>query len=116
MDIEPVSSEEPELGNTIADALADGERALSAGVGQHQRELVAAEPRDDVGFARAAANDRRRFYQRPAAEEMPVGVVDRLEPVEIDEEQGKRTAAARRALGFAAEHLVQKPGVVETRE
>ena len=85
----------------LADALADGEGALAAGIGQHERELVAAEARDDVGFARAAANHRRRFDQRAAAEQMPVGVVDALEPVEIDEQQRQRPAAARRPLGFA---------------
>ena len=81
------------------------QRALAAGVGQDQRELVAAEPRDDVGFARARADHRRRFDQRPAAEQMPVGVVDRLEAVEIDEQQRQRPAAARGALGFAPQHL-----------
>ena len=40
-------------GDPLADALADRERALAAGVGQHQGELVAAEPRDHVGFAGA---------------------------------------------------------------
>ena len=59
-------------GQALADALADGERALAAGIGQHERELVAAEPRHHVGFARAPANHGRRFDQRAAAEQVPV--------------------------------------------
>ena len=41
-------------GDALAHALADGGRAFAAGVGQNQRELVAAEPRDHVGLAGAA--------------------------------------------------------------
>ena len=87
--------------------------ALAAGIGQHQGELVAAEAGDDVRFAGADADDRRGLDQRRAAGQMPVRVVDPLEPVEIDEQQRQRPAAARGALGFPAQHLRQIPRVVE---
>src|SRR2546423_9330784 len=105
MDVQAVDREEFMAGNAHADALADGKRAVAAGVGQHQRELVAAEARDDVGLARAPPDDGGGLDQRAAAKQVAVRVVDRLESVEIDEQERQRTAAARRALGFAAEDL-----------
>ena len=100
----------------VANALADRRRAFAARVGQDQRELVAAEARHDVGLARAQANQPRGLDQRPAAVEVAVRVVDRLEPVEIDEQQRQRPAAARGALGFTAQHLRQVARVVELRQ
>ena len=43
-------------------------------------------------------------------------IVDRLEAVEIDEQQRQRPPAARRALGFPPQHLVQIARVVQVRE
>ena len=89
-DAEAVGFEKPVGREPIADALADRHGAVAGGVGQDERELVAAEPGDDVGFARAGANHAGRFHERTAAEQMPVRVVDRLEAVEIDEQQRQR--------------------------
>ena len=75
----------------------------AAGVGQDQRELVAAEPGDHVGFARAPANHGGRLDQRLAARQVAVVVVDLLEAVEVEEQQRQRPAAARpRAWSRAA--------------
>ena len=90
--------------------------AFAARVRQDQRELVAAEARDHVRLARAQADDAGRFDQRAAPEQMAVRVVDRLEPVEIDEQQRQRPAAARRALGLAAQHLREIARVVQLRQ
>ena len=76
--------------------------ALRAGFRQQDRELVAAEPGHDVGFAGAASNDGGRLDERPAAQQVAVGVVDPLEPVQIDEEQRQRPAAAHGALRLLA--------------
>ena len=59
------------------------------------------------------ADDVGRFDERPAAEQVAVGVVDALEAVQIDEQQRQRPAAAHRALGLLAQDLVQVPRVVE---
>ena len=56
---------------------------------------------------------RGRLDQRPAAAQMAVRVVDRLEAVEVEEQQRQRPAAARGALGFPPQHLVQVARVVE---
>ena len=112
-DVQAVAGQEAVGGNPLPNALADRKRALSAGVGQHERELVAAEPRHDVRFARAAADDRGRLDQRPAAGQVSVRVVDRLEAVEIDKQQRQRPAAAGRALGFPPQDAIQIARVVE---
>ena len=95
---------------------ADRHGAFPARVGQDDREFVAAEPGHDVGFAGAAADDAGRLDQRLAARQMAVAVVDLLEAVQVEEQQRQRPAAARGALGFAAQHQVQVAGVVEPRE
>ena len=59
----------------------------------------------------AAASD-----ERAASAQVPISVVHRLEPVEVQEQQRQRTAAARRALRFAVQHLVQVARVVEARQ
>src|SRR5882762_7944331 len=93
------------LANTLADRIG----AFAAGIGQDQRKFVAAEARDDVGLSGALANHRRRLHERAAAEQVPVRVVDGLEPVEVDEQQRQRAAAARGALGFLPQDQVQIP-------
>ena len=85
MNVEAVAGQETVAGDPLADALRNRQRARRAGVGQDQGELVAAKPGDDVGFARAAADDRAGFDQRPAAGEMAMAIVDRFEAVQIDE-------------------------------
>ena len=57
--------------------------------------------------------DSARLDERPAAEEMPVGVVDLLEPIEVDEQQRQRLAGAHGPFAFPPEHLGQIPRVVE---
>ena len=116
MNVQPVALQKPVRVDALANTLADRRRAFAAGVGQDQRELVAAEARDHVGLARALANQPRRLDQRAAAVQVAVRVVDRLEPVEVDEQQRQRPAAARGALGFPAQHLRQVARVVELRQ
>ncbi len=102
--------------NAFADALADRKGAFAAGIGQDQREFVPAEPRDDVRFAGAAADDGGGLDERAAAAQMAVTVVNRLEPVEIDEKQRQGPAATGGALGFTPQDRVQVPRVVEARQ
>jgi len=60
---------------------------FGASVGQYDCELIATKPGDNVGFTRAAANDRCGFHERPASRLMPVVIVDTLETVEVQEQQ-----------------------------
>ncbi len=70
---------------------------------QEQRELVAAEPGDQIGLARASPQRRAdASHQHLVADGVAERVVDRLEVVEIDAEHRDRLAA----LGCAALDLV----------
>src|SRR5688500_10868842 len=100
----------------VPDARADHFGALGAGIREHQREFVAAEPGDDIRFTRADPDHGRRLDERRAPGGGAVRVGDRLEPVQIDEEQRQGPAASRRALGLATEHLREISRVVELGE
>src|SRR6476620_1406380 len=85
VNIEAVAGQETVSSDPLPDALCNRAGARRAGIGQDQGKFIAAKPRDDVGFTRAAANDRAGFHQRTAAREMPMTIVDRFEAIEIDE-------------------------------
>ena len=58
-----------------------------ADVVQQHHELVAADAADGVRLAHAAADARGDFLQQLVADGVAEGVVDLLEPVEVDVEQ-----------------------------
>jgi len=72
---------------SLSHAIAYRRGTFGASVGQHDRKLIAAKPGDDIGFTRAAANDRCGFHERPASRLVPVVIVDTLETVEVQEQQ-----------------------------
>ena len=61
-------------------------------------EFVAAEPGDESPRADHVAHARRRLRQQQVADVMAVGVVDLLEPVEVDRQQRKPVAAGSRMM------------------
>src|SRR5690606_34427739 len=112
-DGEAVGGEEAAAGQALPDAAGDCHGAVHGGDGQQERELVPAEPRNDVRFACAPAQDCPDLHQRAAASHVSVRVVDVLEAVEVEEEQRHRLAAPKRTLDFAPQRLVQVPRIVE---
>ena len=76
------------FGVDARDLIADHLAALDSGVPHDDGELVAADPADPVVRAEGA----RQFFGEPAkdpvARVVTVGVVDFLEPVEVDKNQG----------------------------
>ena len=76
----------------VADALDDevGDPLGSGlvGVGEHDGELVAAHPRHDVGGADRAAQQSRDRDEELVAGVVPERVVDLLEVVEVEQQQG----------------------------
>ena len=67
---------------------------LGRGLGEQDRELVAAEPGEHVGLAQAAAQQLRDAHDQLVAGRVAERVVDRLEVVEVEHD--------RRALGPVA--------------
>ena len=80
--------------------------ARVARVREHQRELVAAEPRDEARVARDLAQSLADFGQDAVAEFVAERVVDGLEVVEVEEQHGDVRAGRARGRG-GIEHLVQ---------
>ena len=73
--------------------------------------------RATMSVSRALAADHGRgFDQRPAPIEMAVIVVDRLEAIEVDEQQRQRPAVSRCALRLASQDLREIPRVVQLRQ
>ena len=80
------------------------------------RELVAAEPRDRVDLAHAAAQPLRHLTQQLVAGRVAERVVDLLEAVEIDQQQREALAVAALARERVLDAVAQQHAVGETGE
>ena len=87
---------------------------FQARMGKHDAELVPAEAADDVGFPRLGEEDVGDFQEHAVAGGMAVDVVDLLEIVQIDENQGQRRLETARQGDFAA-HFPLEGAAVEDR-
>jgi len=75
------------LAHGAAQPLRDAQRRLRVRGRKHERELLAAQPRGQVGLARALAQQLREALQHAVAGLVAERVVDALEVVEIADEQ-----------------------------
>ena len=107
------------------DALGDGETFVAAGVVEHDGELLAAEPADQVERPELGASGRRENLQHAIANGVAEAVVDRLEVIEVGEQHRRRprlgvAPLAERhhrldkgaAVGDAGERIDQRRGLV----
>src|SRR5260370_19397857 len=94
-------------GHDSADTVGDTLGFLVKSLRQHESELVAAVTRSGVDGAAMNAQDVRESIERVAADEMPVGIVDFLEAIEVEQENREGTAVAIGALGFRFEDIKQ---------
>ena len=79
-------------------------------VGHDDGELVAAQPRHRVAGARAGIQARRRLLEQQVAERVAQGVVDQLEPIQVDEQKAQFCARAIRiGQGLAQAVEEQEP-------
>ena len=99
----------------VAQALGELERAPRAGVGQDDRELVAAHPVGDVRAASGGPDRLGQGLQALVAGLVAVGVVDRLEVVEVEQDQRQRHPGAAHALQLARDVLVEGAVVAQAR-
>ena len=76
--------------------LGDGERARLAGAGEHERELLAAEPRRHVGRAAHGPQHVGEAPQHLVARVVAERVVDALEVVEVEHQQRQLAGGAER--------------------
>ena len=103
-----VRPERPSLIGTEATAvrkpLDDALRAPGIGVGQGEQELVAADAAADVAGPQLAEDHARGHLQRLVAGAMPGRVVELLEVVDVEHDDGDLLAPRARVL----ERLVQR--------
>ena len=86
------------------------------GVGQEQRELLAADPRDRVDAAAGRRRDFSEAPQREVAGRVAEAVVQVLEVVEVADEDRERARAAQSALCLDLHQLLEAAPVQEAGE
>ena len=91
----------------------DGQAGLDVGVRQDHGELVAADPEGAVAAAEGAHRDAPDRGQQLVAHRVAVLVVDLLEVVHVDQQQGQRRLVAGGVLQLAAELLLEGAVVAE---
>ncbi len=76
-------------------------------------ELLTADATDDVGVAHRLSRQARELDQQLIAGSVTVDVVDPLEVVEVEHQDGDRVVRARRPRQFGAEPVMEEAMVVE---
>nr|AAP22952.1 hypothetical protein 1 [Rhizobium arachis] len=79
--------------------------------GQHDHELVAAEAGEGILRTQQAADTLRHRHQQAVAQLVPVGIVDRLEAVQVAEHHRHRMVAAPRLLDGLLDAVLQQHAV-----
>ena len=97
-----------DAGEAALQAPADGTRIGLRGLGQQQRELLAADAEDAVGRSHAPPQERADVAQRIVAGHVPARVVELLEVVDVGQDEGE----ARRARGHEPAHRLVEAAVV----
>jgi hypothetical protein len=85
-------------------------------LGKEHRELVPADPRQEIRLPDAVSHGARHALQKVVARLVAEGVVDVLEVVQVDHENGARGAVARHPLGLTGELLLETAPVDEPRQ
>ena len=85
-------------------------------VGQQPRELLPADAPDRVDRARLGRDALRGLGEDAVADRMAVLVVDRLEVVEVDDDEPQRPAAGGQALGLLGQPRGERAVVEEAGE
>ena len=93
-----------------------GDAADGVDLGQHDGELVAAEPRDGVDVADGAPQVAADLLEDPVAMAVAEGVVDLLEAVQVDEEHRGGMAPALGGPDGLLEAILQEVAVRQAGE
>src|SRR5579863_3496725 len=83
------------------------QRIFKLGPDQQADELLAAEAGEEVDPASTATQGHRHFAQYGVAAAMSTGIVDRLESVDVPNQDRNRVAEAAPACEFLGETLVE---------
>ena len=102
------------LGDGAANPLGDLDRFLDRGLGQEDAELLAPEASGHVVVAELGAEDLGDSAENRVSGEMPVGVVDLAQEIEVDHQHRERVAVAHSPRQLVGEHTPEVTCVVET--
>ena len=100
----------------MAQAPGETDSSIQVRIRQEDRELVPTEPGDDVGAAHGGQEGLSDFLEQEISYRVTVGVVDLLEIIEIQENQGQRSPSPLRGPGLFVQEGFQGSPVVEVRE
>jgi hypothetical protein len=99
----------------LADPLRDLEAGLRIRPGQEDPELFA--PRRPArSLARGTCRSRLATARRTSSPRMPAGVIQLLEPIEIQDDQGEARLALGRGLGGRGQGVVEGAVIGQTGE
>ena len=117
-DIEPVTVERIGGGKRLEQPVGGGNRffALVPVHRRHDCKFVAAEPSHRIGLAQAPQQTPRDRFEKLVADRMPERIVDALEEVEVQHEQGDRLAAPAQARQVFLHAFAQHRTVGEVGE
>src|SRR3954452_21695145 len=100
----------------VADALGGVARSLPAGLRQDDDELLAAVATDHVDLADLIADPVGDLHHHRVAHLVAVGIVDLLEQVEVEHQDGQRAVEPAGTLDFSTQGCLEEPVVAETGE
>ena len=91
-----------ELGEAGADFIYQFERSGAIGAGQDSGEFLTAVAADDVGLAEPLAQQAGETFDDPVAYQVAVGIIDRLEVINIYQGERQRAVVTARPRYFCA--------------
>jgi len=96
----------------LADLLGHDPRSLEVGVGEEGHELLTTEPGHEITRAQRGLDERGDVPEHVVSDPVAVGVVDRLEQVDIEHQDGGRRIASAQAreLRLEAVHAGEAVG------
>src|SRR3954452_9593702 len=100
----------------VADALGGVARTLPAGLGKDDDELLAAVAAHDVDLTDLVADAVRDLHHDRVANRVAVRVVDLLEQVEVEHQDGQGAVEPAGALDLAGQGRLEEPVVSEPGE
>ena len=102
-------------GDAGPDAIDDAGRLLHAGVLEDQRELVAAQAEGAVRAAQGGAQHVADRLERHVALEVAVVVVERLEAVDVEDDEREALPVARGAVDLLGQAAGEGAAVAHAR-
>src|SRR5581483_4958396 len=98
------------------DPFREGVGLGAAGVGKHDNELVASDPGSEIAGAQPLLNRSGDGLQGSIATLVSVGVVDRLEVVQVEQQERERFAVAVGSGDLPLELAAKVPSVGKASE